>query len=67
MVLVDAATERGVTEPWVRALHNRIRVAQIKDGIRAAWPGLATGAATAHRRIAQGITRRHTDGGISRG
>ncbi|MFM8305141.1 MAG: hypothetical protein ACKOA9_12745 [Actinomycetota bacterium] len=51
LVLVDAARERGVDEPWVRALRNRIRVAQLKDGVRAAWPGLADGVASAHRRV----------------
>jgi hypothetical protein len=53
LVLVDAAVARGMREPWVRALRNRIRVAQLKDGVRAAWPGLATGVAAAHRQVAE--------------
>jgi len=58
LVLVDAARARGVDEPWVRALRNRIRVAQVKDGVRAAWPGLADGAASVHRRIAEARSTR---------
>lgn len=58
LVLVDAARARGVDEPWVRALRNRIRVAQLKDGVRAAWPGLAEGASSVHRRVAQALPNR---------
>jgi len=52
LVLVDEAHARGVDEPWVRALRNRIRLAQLKDGVRAAWPGLAEGVAGLHERVA---------------
>lgn len=52
MVLVDRARALGVDEPWVRVLRNRIRVTQLKDGVRGAWPGLADGAARVHRRVA---------------
>lgn len=51
LVLVDAARARGVDERWVTTLRNRIRVAQLKDGVRAAWPGLATSVAAAHERV----------------
>ena len=52
LVLVDEARARDVDESWVRALRNRIRVAQLKDGVRAAWPGLADGVAGLHERVA---------------
>jgi len=56
--LIDAARERGIDEPWVRALRNRIRLAQLKDGVRGAWPGLAGGTASVHRRVAQVLPNR---------
>ena len=58
LVLVDAARARGVAEPWVRVLRNRIRVAQLKDGVRAAWPSLARDLASAHRRVSEARAKR---------
>lgn len=48
-VLVRAAEDAGVDEPWVSTLKARIRSARVKDGVRAAFPELAARAAAAHR------------------
>ena len=51
--LVQGASDRGLEEPWVRALARRIRTAQVKDAVRAAFPGFATRTAELHRRALQ--------------
>lgn len=55
--LVDAATARGIDEPWVGALRNRIRRAHLKDGVRNAFPGFSGGVANAHRRVDRALRR----------
>jgi hypothetical protein len=63
--LVDAATEKGLREPWVGALRNRIRGAHLKNGVRHAFPRFADGVATAHRRLNR--ARRALPTGSARG
>ena len=56
--LLEGAADRGLDEPWVRALARRVRTVQVKDAVRAAWPGLATGVADLHRRAARFLATR---------
>ena len=56
--LLAAAAERDVDEPWVRTLRRRVRTAYTKQAVRAAWPGLADGAASLHRRARSALPTR---------